>query len=138
MLLSVWPTAAAVPQKRTLPHTEQTKPLSKTPLKNIQPLQINHQLDATISPFYYHDVYLQLNMFLASSLHHEELNNCSSSLWFYLRSVVIAVLLLVVGPAGRPDHDQQHCYCHVPKVKPEAATAVVGHLMLDMRTPETC
>jgi len=31
--------------------------------------------------------------------HHQELNNCSSSLWFYLRSVVIAVLLLVVGPA---------------------------------------
>jgi len=29
--------------------------------------------------------------------HHQELNNCSSSLWFYLRSVVIAVLLVVVG-----------------------------------------
>jgi hypothetical protein len=25
-------------------------------------------------------------------------NNCSSSLWFYSRSVVIAVLLVVVGP----------------------------------------
>ena len=32
--------------------------------------------------------------------HHQELNNCSSSLWFYLRIVVIAVLLFVVGPAG--------------------------------------
>ena len=30
---------------------------------------------------------------------HQELNNCSTSLWFYLRSVVIAVLLVVVGPA---------------------------------------
>jgi hypothetical protein len=30
--------------------------------------------------------------------HHQELNNCSSRLWFYLRSVVIAVLLVVVGP----------------------------------------
>jgi hypothetical protein len=29
--------------------------------------------------------------------HHHELNNCNSSLWFYLRSVVIAVLLAVVG-----------------------------------------
>jgi hypothetical protein len=29
--------------------------------------------------------------------HHQELNNCSSSLWFYSRSVVIAVLLVVVG-----------------------------------------
>jgi hypothetical protein len=32
--------------------------------------------------------------------HHQELNNCSSSLWFYLRDVVIAVLLVVVGPVG--------------------------------------
>jgi hypothetical protein len=27
-------------------------------------------------------------------------NNCSSSLWFYRWSVVVAVLLVVVGPAG--------------------------------------
>jgi hypothetical protein len=33
---------------------------------------------------------------------------------FNLRSVVVAVV--VVGPAGRPDHDQQHCYHHVPTV----------------------
>jgi len=32
--------------------------------------------------------------------HLQELNNCSSSLWFYLRSVVVAMLLVVVGPAG--------------------------------------
>jgi len=32
--------------------------------------------------------------------HHQELNNCSSSLWFYLRSVMITVLLVVVGPTG--------------------------------------
>ena len=38
--------------------------------------------------------------------HHQELNNCSSSLWFYLRSVVIAALLVVVWP----DHDEQRCY----------------------------
>ena len=43
-------------------------------------------------------------------------NNCSSSLWFYLRSVVIAVLLVVVRPAGWPDHDQQDCYYHVRTV----------------------
>jgi len=30
--------------------------------------------------------------------HHQELNNCSSSLWFYLHIVVIAVLLFVFGP----------------------------------------
>jgi len=50
---------------------------------------------------------------------------------------VIAVLLVVVGQ-GRPDHDQQHCYHHAPKVKPEAATAVVELLMTGLRTPETC
>jgi hypothetical protein len=30
--------------------------------------------------------------------HHQELNKCSSSFWFYRWSVVIAVLLVVVGP----------------------------------------
>jgi len=30
-------------------------------------IQINHQLDTTVSPVYYPDVYLQLNMFRASS-----------------------------------------------------------------------
>jgi hypothetical protein len=32
--------------------------------------------------------------------HHQELNNCSSGFWFYRWSVVVAVLLIVVGPAG--------------------------------------
>jgi hypothetical protein len=50
----------------------------------------------------------------------------------------VAVLLVVVGPAGRPDHDQQHCYHHAPTVKPEAATAVLELLMMGVRTPETC
>jgi hypothetical protein len=57
------------------------------------------------------------------------------------------VLLVVVGPEARPqptaqpdrpDHDQQHCYHHAKTVKPEAATAVVVLLMIDVRTPETC
>jgi len=42
------------------------------------------------------------------------------------------------GRAGRTYHDQKHCYHHAPTVKPEAATAVVGLLMMGMRTPETC
>jgi hypothetical protein len=33
---------------------------------------------------------------------------------------------------------RQHCYHHAPKVKPEAATAVVELLMIGVRTPETC
>jgi hypothetical protein len=52
---------------------------------------------------------------------------------------VIAVLLVVVRPViNQPDHDQQHCYHHAPKVKPEAATAVVELLMMGMRIHETC
>jgi len=42
------------------------------------------------------------------------------------------------GRAGRPDHDQQHCYHHAPAVKTEAATAVVELLMMAVRKPETC
>ena len=42
------------------------------------------------------------------------------------------------GLAGRPDHDQQHCYHHAPKVKLEAATAVIELLMMGVRTPEAC
>ena len=42
------------------------------------------------------------------------------------------------GCVDRPDHDQQHCYHHAPKVKPEAASAVVELLMMGVRTPETC
>jgi hypothetical protein len=52
--------------------------------------------------------------------------------------VVIAVLLVVVGPVNRPDHDQQHCYHYAATVKLEAATAVVELLMMGVRTPETC
>jgi hypothetical protein len=66
--------------------------------------------------------------------HHQEFNNCSSSLWFYRWSVVVAVLLVVI----MPDHDQQHCYHHAPKIKPEAATAVVELLMMGVRALETC
>jgi hypothetical protein len=32
--------------------------------------------------------------------HYQELNNCGSSLWFYRWRVVIAVLMVVVGPVG--------------------------------------
>jgi len=37
--------------------------------------------------------------------HHQELSDCSGSLWFYLRIVVTVVLCLWSGrPAGQPDH----------------------------------
>ena len=79
--------------------------------------------------FYYLTFIYSSTCFGRPQAHHQELNNCSSSLWFYLRSVV---------DARRPDNDQQHCYHHAPKVKPEASTAVVELLMMGLRTPETC
>jgi hypothetical protein len=46
--------------------------------------------------------------------------------------VVVAVLLVVVGP----DHDQQHCYHHG---KAEADAAADDRLMMmGIRMPETC
>jgi hypothetical protein len=49
------------------------------------------------------------------------------------------IILTFTGrPAGRPDHDQQHCYHHAPKVKQEAAIAFVEILLMGVRTPETC
>jgi hypothetical protein len=61
-------------------------------------------------------------------------NNCSSSIWFYCYSVVIAVLLVVVGPVV---HCFQHCYHRALTLKPAAATAVFELLMMAVRTPET-
>ena len=37
-----------------------------------------------------------------SIAHHQELNDCNSSLWFYLRIVVIDVLC---SWSGRPEHE---------------------------------
>jgi hypothetical protein len=45
-------------------------------------------------------------MFRAFPAHHQELNDSSGSLCFYLRIVVTVVLFLRSGrPAGRPDHE---------------------------------
>ena len=46
--------------------------------------------------------------------------------------------VVVSGRSGRNDHEKQHCYHHLPEVKPEVATAVVELLTMDVRTPETC
>jgi hypothetical protein len=62
------------------------------------------------------------------STYHQELNDCSGSLWFYLRIVV------TVRPA-RPR--KQKDFHHDTKVKPEAATAVIELLMIGGKTSET-
>jgi hypothetical protein len=79
-------------------------------------IQINHQPDATIFQFVILTFIYSSTCFGRFPAYHQELNDCISSLWFYFLIVVIVVLLVVVGPAGRPDHDQQHCYHQAPTV----------------------
>jgi hypothetical protein len=100
-------------------------------------IQIYDQLNATVSPVYYLDVYLQLHMFRASS------RPSSGAQQLQEQPLVLPSehgdsSAVDRGRASRPDHDQQHCYHHAQTVKPEAATAVVELLMMGVRTPETC
>ena len=55
-------------------------------------IQINHQPDATIFQFIILTFVYSSTCFGCFPAHHQELNDCSDSLWFYLRIVVIAVL----------------------------------------------
>ena len=79
------------------------------------------------------DVYVQLNMFRASSRPSSEAQQLQ---W----QPLVLPLERGVGRGGadRPDNDQQHCYHHAPTVKSEAATAVVELLMMGVRTPKAC
>jgi hypothetical protein len=55
-------------------------------------IEINHQPDATIFQFIILMFVYSSTCFVRFSAHHQELNDCSGSLWFYLCIVVI------VGP----------------------------------------
>jgi hypothetical protein len=99
-------------------------------------IQINHQPDVTVFQFIILTFVYSSTCFGRFPAHHQELNYCSDSLWFYLRIVVTIVLC---SWSGRPDRPQtQHDCHHDMKVKPEAATAVIELLMMGGKTPETC
>jgi hypothetical protein len=97
---------------------------------------MNHQPDATIFQFIILTFVYSSTCFGCSPAHHQEFNNCISSLWFYLRIVVIVVLSSWSGRPARPR--TQHDYHHDTKVKPQAATAVIELLMMGGKTSETC
>jgi len=99
-------------------------------------IQINQQADATIFQFIILTFIYSSTCFRHPPAHHQGLSDCSSSLWFYLCIVVIAVLCSWSGRLARP-HTQRG-YHHDMKVKPEAATAVIEPLMMGGRTPKTC
>jgi len=75
-------------------------------------IQINHQPDATIFQFIILTFIYSLTCFRRSPAHHQELNDCSSSLWFCLRIVVIAVLCSWSGRLSpRYEGKTRGCYC---------------------------
>jgi hypothetical protein len=96
-------------------------------------IQINHQTDATIFQFLILTFVYSSTCFRRFPTHHQELNDCSGSLWFYLR-MVVTVLLCSWSGQPRTQHD---CH-HDAKVKPVAAAAVIELLMMGGKTPETC
>jgi hypothetical protein len=69
-------------------------------------IQINYQPDVTIFQFIILTFVYSSTRFGRSPAHHQKLNDSSSSLWLYIRIVVIAMLCSWSGrPAGRPDHE---------------------------------
>jgi hypothetical protein len=88
---------------------------------------------------YYPDVCLQLNRFWAFS------RPSSVAQWLQWKPLVLpsyrgdSRAVFVVGPAGWPARPRtQHDCHHDTKVKPEAATAVIGLLMMGGKVPKTC
>jgi len=65
-------------------------------------IQINHQPDATIFQFIILTSIYSSTCFGRFPAHHQEFNDCSSSLWFFFRIVVTVVLC---SWSGRPDHE---------------------------------
>jgi hypothetical protein len=127
---------AAVPSKRH--HYIATTKLTEANLKFVSPciiiyIQINQPTRCNTFSSLLLDVYLQLNMFRASS-------RPSSGAQQPQKQPLVLPLERGDSSAvgrGRPDHDQQHCYHHATKVKPQAASAAVELLMMGVRTPET-
>jgi hypothetical protein len=66
-------------------------------------IQINHQPDETIFQFIILMTVYSSTCFGRFPTHHQELNNCSGSLWFYLRIVVIVVLCSWLGWLAGPN-----------------------------------
>jgi hypothetical protein len=100
-------------------------------------IQINHQPDATNFQFIILTFVYSLTCFRRFPAHHQELNDCSGSLWFYLRIVVTVVLCSwsgrPVGPTTNKARLSPRC-----EGKPEASPAVIELLMMGGKTPETC
>jgi len=92
--------------RRVLHHPQGEPPIISSKHSGFYKVVILFQInppDATISQVYYLTFTLMYRStcFGRPHAHHQELNICSSTLWFYRWSVVVVVLLFV-GQAGRP------------------------------------
>jgi hypothetical protein len=86
-------------------------------------IQINHQQDAKIFQFIILTFIYSPTSFGRRPAYHQELNDCSGGLWFYLQIVVTVVLCSCSDRPARP-RTQRDCH-HDTKVKSEGATAVI-------------
>jgi hypothetical protein len=69
-------------------------------------VEINHQPDATIFQFIILTFIYSSTCFGRFPAHHQELNDCSDSLWFYLCIMVTVVLCSWSGPTRPPSGAQ--------------------------------
>jgi hypothetical protein len=71
-------------------------------------IQINHQPNAKNFQFIILTFFYSSTYFGCFPAHHQEINECSGSRWFYFRIVVRVVLCSWSGrPAGWPDHETE-------------------------------
>ena len=91
-------------------------------------IQINHQPDARIFQFIILTFVYSSTCFGRFPVHHQELNDCSRNLWFYLRIVVTFVLCSWSGrPAGpttkaarlSPQYEAKTRGCHCSHWAPD-------------------
>jgi hypothetical protein len=95
-------------------------------------IKINHHPDLKVFQFIILTFVYSSTCFRRFPTHHQELNDCSGSLWFYLHIVVTVVLCSWLGRPAWPR--TQHDNHHDTKVKPETAEL----LMMGGKRPETC
>jgi hypothetical protein len=72
-------------------------------------IQINHLLDATVSPVYYLTFIYSSTCFGHPHDHHQELNNCSSSLWSWSGQLARPWPTALLSP--RSEGKTRGCYC---------------------------
>jgi hypothetical protein len=94
-------------------------------------IQINHQPDATVFQFITLTFVYSSTPFGRFPAHHQELNDCSGSHWFYFRIVVTVVLCSWSGRPTRPR--TQHNRCLGPGWN-RTHPAAIPHVQLDAKT----